>query len=315
MKLVALFNCLAAATASSNVATGLQTGLDGKLWFHEISEFWPGQALSLRVDKLVHSSHTELQEVLVFENEKWGTVFALDGAIQVTTLDEVSYQEVMAHTPMHLFNEGEVKRALVIGGGDGGVLRELAKYPEIEEIYICEIDGGVIEVAKKYLPTLAVGYDDERVSVFVQDGFQFLETMIQTGKTFDVIVSDLSDPIGPAESVFNPSFIRLLAKVLEPTRGVASLQGEAYWLHSELIKALVSEAQSLFPNVQYASIAIPTYPTGQIGALVMSRAEGRPVNIPVRTSGIDEYELHYYNQDLHRAQFVLPTVVRNLVYP
>ncbi len=251
--------------------------------------------------------------MIVFEAPRYGTVLALDGAIQLTTLDEAAYQEVMAHTPMHLQKEGTVKRALVIGGGDGGVLRELAKYSEIEEIHICEIDAGVIEVAKRFVPQTAVGFSDPRVHVHIEDGFLFLERMIQEGVKFDVIVSDLSDPIGPAESIFNGSFIELLNQVLTPGTGVAALQGESYWLHADLIKNLMVDAKSVFGSVKYASIAIPTYPCGQIGCLVMCKDDQLKPEIPVREGGVNYESLNYYTKSLHGAQFVLPKLVEGRI--
>ena len=293
---------------------GVEQHADGTMWFREVSDFWKGQAFSIQIDRIVYSGKSALQDILIFESERYGTVLTLDGAIQVSTLDEAAYQEVMAHTPMHLHAAGQAKRALVIGGGDGGVLRELAKYAELEEIHICEIDGGVIDAARKYIPSTGVGFDDPRVSVHIEDGFLFLERMIEQGVTFDVIVSDLSDPIGPAESIFNGSFLQLLAKVLNPVTGVAALQGECYWLHSDLIQKLIVEAKASFKNVEYASIAIPTYPCGQIGCLVMSRSATTKASVPVRTGGIDYSQLNYYTKELHEAQFVLPKLAHNMVY-
>lgn len=305
---------LRSAITSESLPLGVERDLSGTMWFRELSDFWKGQSFSIQVDRIVFSGHTGLQEVLVFEAPRYGTVFALDGAIQLSTLDEAAYQEVMAHTPMHLRAAGSVKRALVIGGGDGGVLRELAKYPELEEIYICEIDGGVIDAAKRFIPQTAVGFSDPRVIVNIEDGFVFLERMISEGKLFDVIVSDLSDPIGPAESIFKGTFLELLSQALEPVNGVAALQGESYWLHSELIQSLVSDAKKIFAQVDYASIAIPTYPCGQIGSLVMCKNPDCLPNRVVRTGGIDYETLNYYTQELHAAQFVLPKLARERVF-
>lgn len=286
---------------------------DGALWFRELSEFWVGQCFCLRIDRIIFSGHTGMQDILVFESARYGTVMALDGALQLTTLDEAVYQEVMAHTPMHLCEAGSVKRALVIGGGDGGVLRELGKYPEIEEIHICEIDGGVINACQRFLPQTAVGFKDPRVQIHIEDGFTFLERMINEGITFDVIVSDLSDPIGPAESVFSESFLELLSKALDRRHGVAALQAESYWLHGNLTRKLYNEARSRFPQVGYASIAIPTYPCGQIGCLIMCANEKVEPSAVVRDMGAIEEQLHYYTQDLHSALFVLPKMMQRIV--
>jgi spermidine synthase len=169
----------------------------------------------------------------------------------------------------------------------------------------------VIDVSRKYLKQLSVGYDDPRVKIHVEDGFLFLERCIKNGQFFDAIISDLSDPIGPAESVFGGGFIELLAASLHPENGVACLQGECYWLHSHLIKKLTDDGKRAFAHCEYASIAIPTYPCGQIGAIIMTKNENAipsvPQNRPV--SG-----LQWYTQELHRAQLVLPPLVKSLVY-
>lgn len=298
---------------SDKLPRGVEKDGNGNLWFRELSDFWQGQCISLQIDRVIYSGHTGLQHILVFESARYGIVMALDGAIQLTTLDESAYQEVMAHTPMHLCKTGSVKRALVIGGGDGGVLRELGKYPEIEEIHICEIDGEVINTCKRFIPQTAVGFEDSRVHVHIEDGFLFLERMIKEGITFDVIVSDLSDPIGPAESVFNESFLELLYKTLEPRHGVAALQAESYWLHGDLTRRLFKEARSYFPQVGYASISIPTYPCGQIGCLIMCVNESANPSVIVRDDGIDQAKLQYYTRDLHSALFVLPKMMQHIV--
>jgi spermidine synthase len=289
---------------------------NGDVWFSEISDFWKGQSFSMKVDKILFQGKSKYQDIFIFESNRYGTVFVLDGAIQVTTLDESSYQEVMTHTPIQLVpSDQPIKRVLVIGGGDGGVLREVARYPDIEEIHICEIDEMVIDVAKKYLPQLAVGYDDNRVQVHIQDGFLFLEECIRKCELFDVIISDLSDPIGPAESVFNGGFIDLLSQALDPNHGVACLQGECYWLHSDLIQKLTTQGRRAFAHCEYASIAIPTYPCGQIGAIIMTKNIDRIPSIPVgKLEGRRFDELVWYSHDLHKAQFVLPLMVRKLVF-
>jgi len=292
---------------------GLWRDETGDLWFSEVSEFWEGQSFSIKVDCVIFQGKSKYQDILIFDSIRYGRVFVLDGAIQVSTLDECSYQEVMAHTPIQLIPKTveTIKRVLVIGGGDGGVLRELSKYSEIEEIHICEIDEMVIDVSRKYLKQLAIGYDDKRVRIHIEDGFLFLERCIKEGQLFDAIISDLSDPIGPAESVFSGGFINLLSQALNPEHGVACLQGECYWLHSDLIKKLTSDGKSAFAHCEYASIAIPTYPCGQIGAIIMTK---NPKAIPSVPQNRMVSGLEWYSQQLHAAQFVLPSLVRSFVY-
>ena len=301
-------------TASQSLSA-LSTDDEGRLWFTEISEFWRGLSLRLEIERIVHSEVSEFQDILVFDSLRFKRVLVLDGAIQITTLDECAYQEILAHTPMHLIAPGRVKKALIIGGGDGGVLRELAKYPEIEEIHLCEIDAAVIRVCKQHIPETAIGFSDKRVHVHIEDGIRFLERAVSNRNHFDVVISDLSDPVGPANSIYNGSFLHLLADVLDPEIGVASLQAECYWLHSDFIRALVSEARMCFADAQYASISIPSYPCGQIGCLIMCRNQLIKANQPIRGMKLShEACLKYYSEDVHTALFVLPKLVRKLVY-
>jgi spermidine synthase len=181
--------------------------IDG--WFHERGELWPGQAMSLKVNKVLDHFRSDFQDILVFESESHGNVLVLDGVIQVTERDEFSYQEMIAHIP--LFSHPNPKKVLVIGGGDGGVLREVAKHVGVEEIVECEIDEGVITVSKKYLQSLAKGYDDPRVTVKVMDGAKFLE---ENQDSYDVIITDSSDPIGPASVLFETPFYNAMYKSL-----------------------------------------------------------------------------------------------------
>merc|ERR1719162_2832889 len=129
---------------------GMDLIIDG--WFHERGALWPGQAMSLEVKEVLYHGRSKFQDVLVFESTNNGRVLVLDGVIQVTERDEFAYQEMMAHIPLYAHPNPE--KVLVIGGGDGGILREIAKHPGVKEIYICELDGDVIEYSKKYLPTL-----------------------------------------------------------------------------------------------------------------------------------------------------------------
>jgi spermidine synthase len=154
--------------------------IDG--WFHERGELWPGQAMSLKVEEVLHHGRSKYQDVLVFKSSNHGNVLVLDGVIQVTERDEFAYQEMMAHIP--LFAHPNPEKVLVIGGGDGGILREVAKHPGVKEIFICELDADVIEYSKKYLPGLAKGYDDPRVTVKVMDGSVFMD---ENQDNFDVM--------------------------------------------------------------------------------------------------------------------------------
>ncbi|KAK9367009.1 Spermine/spermidine synthase-domain-containing protein [Lipomyces kononenkoae] len=279
-------------------------------WFREISdELWPGQAMTLRVNQILHVEKSKYQDVLVFESSNYGNVLVLDGVIQATERDEFAYQEMITHLAM--FNHPNPKRVLVIGGGDGGVLREIVKHESVEEAILCDIDECVIRVSKKYLPSMAVGFQHPKVKVFVEDGFKFLAAY---KNHFDVIITDSSDPEGPAESLFQKPYFELLHDALTE-KGVISTQAENIWLHMPLIRDLKRACSEVFPVAEYAYTTIPTYPSGQIGFMVCSKDPERKVDTPTRVTDLaKEKEIfRYYNADIHKAAFVLPTWARSFL--
>ncbi|KAG9054949.1 hypothetical protein FS842_003690 [Serendipita sp. 407] len=265
-------------------------------WFREISPQWPGQAMTLKVKRILHVEKSLYQDVLVFESETYGNVLILDGVIQCTERDEFSYQEMIAHLP--LASHPNPKKVLVIGGGDGGVVREVLRHESVEEVVLCDIDEAVIRVSKQYLPHMSELLDSSRVRVFVGDGFKFLA---ENTSTYDVIITDSSDPVGPAESLFQKPYFQLLHDALAPG-GTISTQGECLWIHLPLIKNTNTMVKEIFPNVEYAFTTIPTYPSGQIGFCIASKDAERDLRTPLRKVS----PTRYYNENVHRAAFVLP---------
>lgn len=276
-------------------------------WFSEVSNtMWPGQAMNLRVDKILHVEQSKNQDILVFKSTEYGNVLVLDGVIQVTERDEFAYQEMITHLALN--SHPNPKKVLVIGGGDGGVLREILKHETVEEAHLCDIDDSVIKVSKKYLPELSKSYDDPKVHVHIGDGFEFLK---KYQNTFDVIITDSSDPEGPAESLFQERYFKLLSDALTD-KGVMTTQGECIWLHLPLIKEVVSDCKRVFPTVDYAYCTIPTYPSGQIGFMVCSKDPQANLKKPLRSVGsAQEKKLYkYYNREIHEASFILPTFAK-----
>lgn len=153
-------------------------------------------------------------------SKTYGNVLVLDGIIQCTERDEFAYQEMLAHLP--LFAHPNPKRVLIIGGGDGGILREVLKHSSVEHVTMCEIDDMVIEVSKKYLPGMAEQFGNSKLNLFIGDGFEFLKNH---KNEFDVVITDSSDPVGPAESLFGKSYYQLLSESMKDG-GILSSQGE-----------------------------------------------------------------------------------------
>ena len=278
-----------------------------KGWFSEISPMWEGVALSLEIEDVLFSKRTKYQKVEVFKTKTCGNMLVLDGIIQATEMDEFAYQEMMAHLPM--FAHPAPRDVLVVGGGDGGVLRELAKHETVERMDICEIDETVIEVSKKWLPGMAVGYDDPRVEVIVADGMEYVKSV---SEKYDVIVVDSSDPVGPGEALFQKPFYEALRGALKPG-GIIATQAESFFLHGEVVRKLVSLCRGLFEHAAYAFMLVPTYPGGNIGACVASL--GRDPRTPARKPSPEvQKTMRYYNPALHEAAFVLPENGKNLFH-
>ncbi|EKM50842.1 uncharacterized protein PHACADRAFT_262714, partial [Phanerochaete carnosa HHB-10118-sp] len=269
-------------------------------WFREISSQWPGQAMTLKVRKILHVEKSLYQDVLVFESETYGNVLVLDGVIQCTERDEFSYQEMIAHLP--LASHPNPEKVLVIGGGDGGVVREVLKHASVKNVVLCDIDEAVVRVSRQFLPHMSALLDDARVTIHIGDGFKFLA---DNTSTYDVIITDSSDPVGPAESLFQKPYFELLHGALAPGGHIAT-QAECLWIHLDLIKELVATVGKIFPVAEYAYTTIPTYPSGQIGFLICSKESGRSMREPLRQVS----PTRYYNDKVHRAAFVLPEFSR-----
>ncbi|KAF6754709.1 saccharopine dehydrogenase [Ephemerocybe angulata] len=269
-------------------------------WFREISSQWKGMAMTLKVNKILHVEQSLYQDVLIFESETFGNVLVLDGVIQCTERDEFSYQEMIAHLP--LASHPNPKKVLVIGGGDGGVVREVLKHDTVEQVVLCDIDEAVVRVSKQYLPHMSSLLNDPRVTVYIGDGFKFLA---DNESTYDCIITDSSDPVGPAASLFQKPYFQLLHDALTPG-GHISTQGESLWLHLPLIKELRDMTSKIFSVSEYAYTTIPTYPSGQIGFIVAAKAPGRDLRTPVR----DVKDTKYYNKTLHPSAFNLPEFAR-----
>jgi len=259
--------------------------------------------MTLKVTNILHVEKSLYQDVLVFQSDTYGNVLVLDGVIQCTERDEFSYQEMIAHLP--LASHPNPKKVLVIGGGDGGVVREVLKHESVEKVVLCDIDEAVVRVSKQYLPHMSALLESPKVQVFIGDGFKFLA---ENTSSYDVIITDSSDPVGPAASLFEKTYFQLLHDALTPGRNI-STQAECLWLHLPLIGELRRTTLEVFETVEYAFTTIPTYPSGQIGFLVCSTAPNRDLKTALQTVP----NTRYYNSNVHKAAFVLPEFGRSVI--
>ncbi|KAL9225387.1 hypothetical protein vseg_001320 [Gypsophila vaccaria] len=287
---------------------------DNQLYYN--NPMWPGEAHSMKVEKILFQDKSLYQEVLVFESSSYGKVLVLDGILQLTEKDECAYQEMIAHLP--LCSIKSPKNVLVVGGGDGGVLREIARHTSVEHIDICEIDKMVVDVSKQFFPDLHVGFEDPRVHLHIGDAVEFMKNAPE-GK-YDAIVVDSSDPVGPAQELVEKPFFETMARTLRPG-GVLCNMAESMWLHTHLIEDMMSVCREAFKgSVRYAWTSVPTYPSGAIGFLLCAK-EGQPVDFSNPINPIEKIEgalkhhreLKFYNSEVHTAAFALPTFVKRAV--
>ncbi|CAI0627452.1 unnamed protein product [Linum tenue] len=300
--------------STDNGTPGISSVIPG--WFSEISPMWPGEAHSLKVEKILFQGKSDYQNVMVFQSATYGKVLVLDGVIQLTERDECAYQEMITHLP--LSSIPNPKKVLVIGGGDGGVLREVGRHSSVEQIDICEIDKMVVDVSKQFFPEVAIGYQDPRVTLHIGDGVAFLKAVPKG--TYDAVIVDSSDPIGPAQELFEKPFFQSVANALRPG-GVVCTQAESIWLHMHIIEDIVSNCRQIFKgSVNYAWTTVPTYPSGVIGFMLCS-TEGPSVDFKKPVSSIDtstDYNkargpLKFYNPEIHTAAFCLPAFAKKVI--
>lgn len=230
---------------------------------------------------------------------------------ELTERDECAFHEMMAHLP--LFSHRNPERVLIVGGGDGGVLREVCRHPQVKHITVVEIDELVLKASKEHL-RLATSdhFDDPRVQVVIEDAAKFLQDPAQAAQ-FDVIIGDTLDPLGPAESLFEPEFYEAMYNALRP-EGIICTQGESVWIHLDLMRDLLECCADMFDYAEYATTAVPSYPSGQIGFVLARKGVAKSCKVPVRRPSF-QGDLKFYTPQMHRAAFVLPHFVQSALEP
>ena len=249
----------------------------------------------------------------MFDSETYGRVLVLDGVIQLTERDEFAYQEMIVHLPM--FAHAKPTNVLIVGGGDGGVLREVLRHACVTRVVMCEIDRKVCEVSRRFFAgsmataladpssdVVAKRTVDARAELHYQDAAEFMKGH---AAEFDVIIVDSSDPVGPAETLYSSEFYANMHKALR-AGGVVCTQGECQFLHAELIAKVMADAKAMYPVVDYAYSTVPTYPSGQIGYIIAHKGSGSVRAASREVPAAMAASLRYYSTAMHRAAFVLP---------
>lgn len=275
-------------------------------YYHEInpSEF----GLAIKSGKVLFSEQSEFQKVEVFETDsKLGRVLTLDDLMMTTEGDEFHYHEMIAHIPM--MNHKCPKSILVIGGGDGGTVREVLKHKTVERVVLCEIDGMVIDACKKFLPTISCGLDDPRVEILVQDAIEYIK---DKKNEFDIVLIDSTDPMGPGEGLFTEEFYTNVKNSLKEG-GIIAAQSESPVVNKEEIKKMYNLLKKVFPICSTYTSNIPTYPGGYWAWAFCSQSVQ-----PLSYFADDRYDdivktCKIYNKDYHNARFALPNYLKELL--
>ncbi|GAB6890994.1 polyamine aminopropyltransferase [Geobacillus sp. FSL K6-0789] len=273
-----------------------------ELWFTEKQTEHFG--ITARIVRTLHTEQTPFQKLDMVETAEFGNMLILDGMVMTTQKDEFVYHEMVAHVP--LFTHPKPENVLVVGGGDGGVIREVLKHPSVKKATLVEIDGKVIEYSKKYLPEIAGKLDDPRVEVKVDDGFMHIA---QSENEYDVIMVDSTEPVGPAVNLFTKGFYAGIANALKED-GIFVAQTDNPWFKADLIRNVYRDVKEVFPITRLYTANIPTYPSG-LWTFTLGSKQYDP--LAVSDDRFHDIETKYYTKELHKACFVLPKFVADLV--
>ncbi|WP_078429671.1 polyamine aminopropyltransferase [Alkalihalobacterium alkalinitrilicum] len=273
-----------------------------ELWFTEKQTERFG--ITMKIKRTLHTEQTDFQKLDMVETEEFGNMLVLDGMVMTTQKDEFVYHEMVAHVP--LFTHPNPENVLVVGGGDGGVIREVLKHPSVKKATLVEIDGKVIEYSKQYLPEIAGMLDDPRVEVKVDDGFMHIAN---SENEYDVIMVDSTEPVGPAVNLFTKGFYAGISKALKE-EGVFVAQTDNPWFTPELITNVQRDVKEIFPITRLYIANIPTYPSG-LWTFTIGSKKHDP--LAIEDSRFHDIDTKYYTKDLHRAAFALPRFVEDLI--
>lgn len=272
-----------------------------ELWFTEKQTESFG--ITAKIRQTFVTEQTDFQELAMIDTEEFGRMLVLDGMVMTTIKDEFVYHEMVAHPA--LFTHPNPKHVLVVGGGDGGVIREIMKHPEVEKAVLVDIDGKVIEYSKRYLPEIAGELDNPRVEVLVGDGFMHI---IQSKNLYDVIFVDSTEPVGPAAPLFERGFYQGIYEALKDD-GIFVAQTDNPWFKADLIQKVNRDVKEIFPITRVYAANIPTYPSG-LWTFHLGSKKYDPLEVD--ETKIPDIESKYYTPRLHKAAFVLPKFVEDL---
>jgi spermidine synthase len=267
---------------------------------------------SLQADRVLYENQTEHQHLIIFDNATFGRVMMLDGVVQLTTRDEFIYHEMMAHVPLFALGPQSARRVLIVGGGDGGVMREVLKHESVERVVLCEIDRTVVDLSREHLPQISRGaFDDARAELVIADGVKYVA---ETSERFDAIIVDSTEPVGPAAVLFTRPFFEGCARCLNKP-GVLVTQNGLPFLHPDHLRGTIELFKDIFADQATYLCDQPTYFGGPFA---LAWAANTPdLRAAPESTIADRFakagiETRYYTPELHKAAFQLPAYIQKL---
>ncbi len=269
------------------------------LWLTEYST--DNLTLSLKIKEYIHSEKTQYQELLIADTYEYGRAMMLDGAFQLTEKDEFCYSEMMAHVPLCAHENPE--KVLIIGGGDGAIMREVLKHDCVKKCTLIDIDSRVVECSKKYLPFAGCSFSDSRADFKCMDAMKFIR---ETSEKFDVVIIDSTDPVDFAAGLFQSGFYEDVKRVMTPDSMMSELT-ESPFTDKDLMQQALREMRKVFPLVKIYWGVVPTYPSGMWTYGLASMNNNDPAK-PLRNVN----NTRYYTSEIHKASFILPPFLEEL---
>lgn len=275
-------------------------------WFQE--KLFPHVRQTFEITKILFEERTEHQSLVIFETPTYGRVLALDDIIQVTEKDEFVYHEMMTHTP--IVAHGKAKKVLIIGGGDGGILREALRHKSVQKVTMVEIDRSVVDMCLKYMPSIPQkAFNDKRTDLVIDDGAKFVAT---TKERYDVVIVDSTDPMGPGEVLFTEQFYKNCRRCLTD-KGILVNQNGVPFMQPDEITMTYRRRKKFFKDTSFYIAAVPSY-YGGFMTLGWASNNKKARHVPLatlerRVKAAKLKATKYYTPDIHRACFALPAFV------
>jgi spermidine synthase len=275
------------------------------VWYTELHEGQSG--LTIKVDRILKSTQSEFQRIDVLDTKDFGKILVLYGSLMVSDKDNNAYNEMITHVP--LFSHPAPKQVLIIGGGDCGALTEVLKHPEVEQCTMCELDHTVVETSLEFFPDLCHGIKDPRARITYQDGKLFIE---ESDQKYDIVILDLSDPVGPAADLFQEEFHRQVFDRLNDD-GILIAQTESPFFNPKTTRAVHANLKRIFPIVRVYTCFMPIYPSSYWSFAFCSKKYD-----PIKDFDRQRWDrlgpsTRYYNADIHTGAFALPQFVQDLL--